>query len=267
MNLVQLTDTQLFAILNCDALEELEIHFEPGMFRQLIAHKRTLFNIKNPHKLMPSLFSKLDDSSTPIYIVWGAAGFITGALATTILSIASLGLVPIVGGVYCYHTHRQSQKKIAEWDGYFQLACLKFQAANELIYRYRNEVNCLPIKNAATKNFEENFNHRFTFFKNTHHTPKSQSAGMAITSGFTIFGCFYLGITSIIQTLGFVMVAGALSGPIGLGIAVAISVLAGLYIGYQHYQAKKNSLAIKSCKKEMNKEINDIRDQCYQLKK
>lgn len=257
----QLTINELFEILDCDDLDELTTIFEPFKYKKLISYQKKLFKIKDTNNLNPSLLSAMDDASTPVYVLWGLTGIIGTGVAATAISMVSLGLIPIIGGVYTYYAYKKHQDKISDWTSTFQLSYLKLEAANKIM----TSLGAHPMKNSKNQ-FIKAVNLGVRHYKKTANVSAVSSLGVSFTSGLTLFGCFYLGISSIIESMGFAAIASLLSGPIGVGVAIGVSLLLGLYIGYKHYQSEKNSQAINSCQKMISSKINRKKIECHRLK-
>lgn len=252
---------ELFAILDCEDLEELHQTFGDFKYKKLLRYKNQLFKIKHTDDLSPSLLMALDDASMPVNVLWGLPGIVGAGIAATVLSTISLGLIPIISGIYCYYAYQSQQNVISTLTNFFQLTFLKFEAANKIAEHYG-------------KGATENAKHQFIEVVNQHilHSKKAanvsvtSSIGVTFASGLTLFGCFYLGISSMVETLGFLTMASVLSGPIGIGIALGVSLLAAIYIGYKHYQSEKNKQAIQGCQKILSNKIRQHSMACHQLK-
>ncbi len=236
------SDEQLLTIINeCNELDALPKTLNILEYKK---QREQLLNIPrlsklNRFKLTNTLQSVLEWVGMPIDIFWLVISFITlGAAALWIAGFVAGLTVLMAAGLFVYKYQQNKLKERADLDA-IELYCLKNHLLDELIYRKTHDLQSM----VHTKKIEPR-----PALKKT-----SMLLGLSISMmvGFT----FYWGVTDILMTLGLIGSATLIAGPIGFAVAGCLAVVAGIYFGIKHYQAKQNINLIDATKKNLNESI------------
>lgn len=255
----ELSPEDLISIVDCKKFKTLCTKFGETKAKILINEANQLVknNIHND-KIIQSIFSTITDGPSYLFLMlWTILGSVSFSLMP--LALITLGFsfpMCVVAGIFLYSNYQDLNKEAEKNERSFKLLNLKRQCIDELIDRQRDEIdkqwrNKIVIETSLMKNISES---NVKPDKNKMHKIK-QSIGKTIIIGSTLFGTFYLGTHTIISAFGLSTAAATMMGPIGIGIALAVSFGIGLYFGYKYYQIRRNQEVQKKHEKELNNEI------------
>lgn len=92
------------------------------------------------------------------------------------------------------------------------------------------------------------------------------SLGTAMVLGLILFESYYLTAIALSQAFAVTAIATALTGGIGLGIALTSIVIISAYLGYKHYRHNQQRENIQRAQDDLQQELTMKHKECYQLK-
>lgn len=259
MNLLSISELE--QIIQCDSLGSLDasklrfLNSPPDNLRS--ANKKSIAAVSGI--LASATFIDVLLSNVTI----GFEVFGTAALSFTLICLAVGGII----GACCFYNEWQKQKKKESKNlAFFQLAELKLHALDELICREKAEFTKLnkpitleegpvlvaPVNNSASK------------------LPKGKSYLIVGSIFVSITLSYLVGLSSIFETLGYITLVGAFTGPAGCALAFTTLLAAmaiGVYLGCKHYQARQRTHFIETQKNSMNKQLGEKEKFYHQLVK
>lgn len=78
---------------------------------------------------------------------------------------------------------------------------------------------------------------------------------ICVYSTYTLFATYYLGINSLLYFCSNLAFVAALMSPVGLFVGLGVSILAGIYFGFNQYQASREEGYCKARIRELNKQL------------
>lgn len=249
----KLDTAELAKIIACEDLDKLEQNNNAASLLRLFWQPR----LKHINNKSSALAFAIKKSVGPVETWWLIASVVTmgavGATAfpLTIIFIAS-GL--LLGAYHYSRSLPRHQREAKETEQFFQWAELKLLVTEELIRRENLHITHLQRELEVSKNMSfikpVYFSEKIIVSKKDKKPSKNTAvlAGMAATGYIALTG---LAIGSLFDLLGYITIASALGGPIGLGIAlgaVLISVGVGMFIAHKNYQTQKSKYAIENKK-------------------
>lgn len=234
---------ELFAIFDCESVADICQYQD--LFDKLDKKKVSLNPLSN------ALRDSIEIASNPIEMWWAITSLVNVGLALVPLTMV-FGITTLVVGGVCYWTsYNDSKLKAKNIAENLQLIHLKLQVADRLIALQEQlvaeQLRCNASMRAyyplATK-ADKPTNEEIIPAK----IAKLPSLGIALTTTTTLMVSYFWGMTSIIETLGYVAAATAMTGPIGIVVASVCALGIGCYFAYKHYQYQKNKQLIEANK-------------------
>lgn len=241
---LSLGEEQLEQVLECDDFAKLQSVFgrdTPKIknFFQEAAQKNAVIQ-KNKHfSFGQAVLNTLNENflSFPKYFLGMITGFIT--LAFVPLSIMSGGLTLLGlggGGLYLANAYQNAKKNNKKEDKARQFIYFKNLCADRLIDGLKNKGH--KQGNAAIKPYLKDI-------KSVLNKPASRLPGMqkffasSLMLTTLLFQSYYLAAHSLLLITGLSLAAGAMIGPIGLGIATGVIAGISLFLSYKQYRANR----------------------------
>lgn len=249
---------QLQKMIACESIEELKQQFNQQEYNKItsFAFKNRKNQIKHFNRKSHALVSAINASAVPIDTFWLVTGCIElgmlGAAALPV-TIAVLAFGLLIGAYFFSESYKKKKNKKKRVLQFFQLADLKIQVFDELIQRETNKIALLNHDLSPELAVKNDY-----VFSRQHSISLKKSLSVGLTATAVLSITFLLGVSSFFETLGYISLVSALTGPIGLGIALgtfAVAIGIGAYLGYKHYQSKKSQYLIKSEKSLLTKQI------------
>jgi hypothetical protein len=261
----ELSVDDLFYIL--DDCEELS-GVIPLLSKQQAEELLTYFTQHRPQQLLKddfaylSIIDAIDISSIPVDLLWALVSLISFGAAAMWISLATAALTLCIGTGYFIYSYRDYRDKLLEREHFFRLASLKNSAADEIIIRFSNTIPEAKLAEAKLSSAHQSLipQHKGTIVS---------ARGAFLLGGATIvalFGTFFWGTAEILEILGYTSASTDMTGTIGLIIAGMVTLVIGIYVGYQYYQLRKNLQEIKTARAEINNIIQKKRHHCADLK-
>ena len=271
--LSQYSNEALFSVFNYKKLHDAENKFGKEKMTELSAIAKYRYEIKHSnHAIIQAIAATLYDSpSYPLVLFWTILTYLAiSALPLTFIAIGISALTCVTGNIFFLSTYREVKKEIEKSNDFFKLATTQLVIADELIERQyilidqKNNVYQAEVEEQRNVVLRSNFSGKNTL-------PKiNQAISTSMLVGSMLFGTYYLGLSGIISAFGFSAAVGgtlvALGGPVGFGIALAVSFAIASYVGYKHYQVYKNNSIIDKQKKEISNIVEKKYHLCAELK-
>jgi hypothetical protein len=293
----RLNPRQLLSLLECDGAAT----FHKQLAKLSVNESDIHCSFEIMETLTPSLLTPVNEMSTPIDIAWGLTGIVGIGVAGAAISIAFLGVTGLLGAFYCYLAYQKGKKRVDELMEFFQFSYLQLEIMDELNRSNRPRVSSsqengieqtttrrprsssmslimksmaatttanptikpdYPVEKTGRHDFVDMVNESYRQNSAVASVPLKNSIGVAMVTSLTLFCSMFLGVNALIYAMGFAALAGVMTGPIGIAVAVGVSLMAGCYLGYQHYQLKKKLQAVNGCKQEVTSHINTKRTTC-----
>lgn len=232
--LSSLSHEQLEQIINLSSSDE---EIDGISIKQLIngqilpAH--IMAYIKKKNRLRP-IQNTIEVVGGLIETWWAIVSIVSLTLFFTMGAAIVIGLAGIAYSGYAYQEQKKEEQRFIES---YQLSLLKLQAA-ELLYE--------KTTRAQLKNLPP------------YIAPKTKIIGIGLLMSVTVFFSYFYGVSSIIQSLGYLSAASAMTGPIGLAVAAVVAIGLGLYFGFKYYEDKKYKHLIKSEQKIVESQVKAI---------
>lgn len=255
-----LSSEQLMEIVfHCDKLGEVDDVMDEIILPNIIQEKtytkwkkrvaKRHKNILKTYGITHSLFSSLNDA--PSFTIMTLLSIISittlSVLALSIFTGLLAGAMILAGIVYFVAGYREKQDELNAERKFFLFAEAKTEALNELLRRQNPERANDPEFNFRP---EEGF-----VYRNKDVFAKLKPAvGAGLLTASVLFGTYYLCASTIVAAIGVTAVAGAMAGPIGLGVALGVAVVIGAIYAYKVYQTALNEDKSEKLKKHINKQ-------------
>jgi hypothetical protein len=262
-----LTDEELFCILEATSLADVKNNHahhknifpkEKLDLLETIA-KKTPRHVKSAsNKISESLIDALTPTSYLALLLDAGFTLITSiALGPFIaIGVGFLALFLLVGGVHFIGTYKEIKEKDQEENERFQFLALRNECAN--IY--------------LRKKHQDEFLQEYSF-KNVEAKPeekKWQNAKGVLGAGVLVTGALFYTYYAVTQGLMIALagslVVGALGGPIGVGIALAVCIGVGIFFGYKKYQLHKKEQALQCERDGMKNEFEVKYKKCQKIR-
>jgi hypothetical protein len=251
-----LSDDDLLNIIKTDKFEHLYDQYRP-----YLCSPELLFRAPYAEAYDAALEHAIDNSSTPVdaFFYGTLVVPVVGDIALGILT-GAYGLTAALGAYNYFSGRKQYNKAKLEDIHYFQLAQLQLIAADEFKTRVQREVGCsdedFPVVHDECKSVPK----APTFFSKLRH-----STLKGLGTGFTLSVGYYLSAAWILETIQFTAVSAAMLTPVGLGIAIGLAVLIGIYCGYKHYKSLEANHVIVEQKAVLAHKVQLKRDESVHL--
>lgn len=249
---------QLFLILQVNSINDLK-KLNECRYYEFLVHEQKVFEIKKSTPIFQSIYDAISMTGSPIDIFWALTSIISLGVAALPLSFLFLAGAVCVGSYYFYSSYNTILTNREEWNAYFQLASIKLNVCDEIISRYASQGYYLEDHNTGNTSFAVNV-------KSATNISKSRSIAVSVGTTSILFASYYLGVGSVLGSLGFLAISGAMMGPIGLAVAGAVAISVGIFLGYQHYQSRKNIQMIKAAKASTKNRLKSLIAKCNHLK-
>lgn len=247
-----LSDDKLMTIVKTQDYAKLNPKFIPHLPPSM-----TLFRSSYEGAYDQALEWAISNSSMPL------DSFFYITICVTI--VGDIGLAIVTGlfgltamfGLYNYFSgrvHFQEQKQENIHD--FQLLKLQLLAADEFIARLRKETGDRePMVAEAIDNAP----------KTTTCIKLKSSFWKGLGTSITLGMGYYVSAAFILDAIEVTAVATAMLSPMGLGIAIGVSVLIGIYCGYKYYKGMEANQLIDDRKEKLASKLRVKRDECMRL--
>lgn len=259
----------LFSIFNCDSLAKVENKFGKEKVNELFAMPKHRYEIKHSNNaVIQSLAATLSDSpSYPLLILWTILGLLSFEIIPLTLLTIGIGMITLItGSIFFTATFRAIKEGIKKSNNEFKLFAIQLHVADELIERQYTIIHDAPPNLQHTIQSHRDFVLKSNFSDHNKLSKINKALGATMMVGSMLFGTYYLGVSGIVTAFGLTtVIAGALGGPLGIGIALILSFSVAAYIGYKHYQVYQHGSIIKKQKKEMTHTIEEKYTFCYDL--
>lgn len=145
---------------------------------------------------------------------------------------------------------------------------LIFNLKQQLQKKFKSRTNQpnIPAKIQDVINADENINRLDNKKKPFPSSQLKESLGISLLLGSVLFESYYLSTVAIVTGLGLGAALVPLSGPIGLSIALVVTILIAGYFGYQHYHYSKRKDVQEKEHKQHQKMLNQKYHLCNLLK-
>ncbi|HTM64541.1 MAG TPA: hypothetical protein VL360_08625 [Gammaproteobacteria bacterium] len=274
----ELTEEELYFILECDKLKYIVAVFNSSNRQKKITHDKWLQAARSQYQFEPdkgiigqSIFNSLNEA--PSYSFMTLLSIIgMAALKIFALSFLTAGfsaLMLFTGGIYFASSYKAQKDKEDKDRKFFDLASIKLQCADEIIRRHELSLKFRPlnegcdlylsddVRKLVIKPFEYKNKDKFDKFKS--------SLGAGLLSFTMLFGTYYLGACTLIAAFGLATTIAL--GPIGIGIALGVAAIIGGYCGYLQYKSDVLAEKIDKKQKKLMNYFNYKRHTCYHLQK
>lgn len=213
-----------------------------------------------------AIFSAITEGpSCSLVILWSIIGLVSLSLISlSILTAVFICLLISTGAIFFYSTMRESKRENHKASKEINLLELKLICANEIFRRQKYQMAKEKIPQAALSekvfslNLEKPIKNKFP------HLKKSIGATLMVTP--MLFGTYYFVTTGILAAFGLTTISGILTGPIGIGIAIAAALCIGIFFGYKLYQSCIHEELFNKKIKRINKIVDYKRRICYEQK-
>lgn len=267
-----LSTEDLFLILKTENTKQLKTKFGAVTTREFIQgihHHR--YPRKMTNKVSQSIYNAITDAPTyPLLILWSVIGLITLKVLTLSLLTGGLGtLMLVTGGIFYVATYYELKKEAQKNDKFFWHAAIRNECADVLLKRLRGELhNKYNLNSLDAPEIDDDTDSELPLnLSDKKVLPRIKDAVKAsLLVGSTLFGTYYFGVSSIIAAFGLTAISTAMLGPIGLGIALAVTFGIGIYFGYKQYQISKSNQTIKKIQKHKLAKLDAKIDKCNELK-
>lgn len=263
----QVSNEELFLMLDCDDLKEIERKINKEKLKIIITQGHYQTNYPR-NKMLQVLTTTLTDApSYSLLLLWSVIGLLSLTILPLSIITAGFGSIMLIAsGIYFLSNFRELNKLLKKVNDFFKLASIQLAASEELIKRQYAQISFkndelqerVTMRNNFVLKPETKFSNRLPKIK--------ESVGTTLMLGSTLFGTYYLGITAIIEAFGLSMIVGAMAGPIGIAIALSASFAIAAYFGYKHYQVCKHNALVKKQEKKLGQEIKERFYLCHELK-
>jgi hypothetical protein len=238
---IDMTDDNLRYYTHCNSLGEIQAKMSKSEWDEVIAnYQQSPIYYRKRNLLNFSLSAILTDDapSYPLITFTTILSILTlGILPLTILTATFLAIVGTVCGTAFYANYTSLKHDDQKNSNYFLLHYIKLTCADELLQRHGIEVEESQYENLPSKR------------RSSQLTYAKQALGLGAITSSIIFESYFLCANAIFAAFGFATLAAAMVTPLGIGIALGVSLLLGLYLGYQNYQASVAEQNIKANKK------------------
>lgn len=229
-----LTNDCLFKMLNLNHIRNMERFFSKTESNSILnTIDRSGFPKIYQHKISSALFEAITDvSSYPFYILSSAilAANLSFSLPILIPILCIVSVLTLVfTAIFFLSAYLKLKKEARDMEQSLLLLSLKMTIANVLIGRL-GQNNTMPLDHDVE--MEEEVEYPLL-----HKMKQAISAAMWMTS--TLFIGYYLSTPYLASALSAYAAASCLSGPIGIGIALCLTIGVGIYFGYKNYKAHK----------------------------
>lgn len=236
------SDEELLLILDCDKFSEMKRKLRRQLdYTALKQAARESYNIKHPKSyIAESLFFSINDATSYSFLILlSIIGSITVQLLPLTIITVVLSMIAMATGVFFYiAAYRQRQRETYLIQKSLDINAIKLLCAEEWIKRNKFELNqdseCHPEWHSRSDE------HHFPEFvyRNKHKMEKIRPAlAFGLLTASMLFGTYYSGLAILLNAFGAVAAAGAMLGPIGIGVALAGAIVIGLLCVYVHYRA------------------------------
>lgn len=266
----ELSTDQLYVILECKNIEKinkwllrfanngLEEQFHLSIVKARLKCKHAL----SQHEIMQSLFTVVtSEASYPAIILLAIAqATVLSLLALSILTIGT-AVLTLAAGIFFY-VAAYSEYKIEYESNLDDLdfSQIKLECTKEIIRRH--EEPTIQNENQSSWNIKP-FTKPFIFRNdNRLRRMKSALASTMLTAG-SLFAIYYLMVAVVIAAFG---VTTALLGPIGIGVAIGVTLAIGLYAGYKQYQSLYNNEKLAAFKEHQEHQLEKKCNLCNELR-
>ncbi|MCX7117197.1 MAG: hypothetical protein NTW94_04700 [Legionellales bacterium] len=188
-------------------------------------------NIKKQQPIARSAQSAFEIIGAMIDTWWAVVSVANLALFFTIAAAAIAGAL---GLIYAFYTYRGRLQSSQDLENAYRLALLQ-STASELIFKRHH------------KDLKSDMNRQRNPLKTPPFVPSKLKliATISFTSTLFFFSYFY-GVSSILECIGFLGLAAAMSNPISVLLAGIFGLGLGFYFAYMYYQDKKNMHLMKT---------------------
>lgn len=265
------SDDELRSILNeCHSLDEITLAFTQVSGDDWLEYSRK-FNKRKVdfNHISQSLFATINDA--PSYSIMTLLSIINIIIfkffALSLLTAGFALITMIAATVYFAASYRDNYDEARKAERRFDFATIKIKCAEELIARQKKRVQ-------YDTELKPHF-HRVELLAHRHANYVYEDKGMLEKAKPALGACllsanmlwtYYLGIGTIIGAFGAAAASAAMLGPIGIAIAIGVSVLIGIYAGYKAYQTSVNLEDTDKSLKHMSDEFEHKRQLYYILR-
>lgn len=281
----------LFTVINSAELNEVTRLLDPKSKTVLKKQIKSIPVSNSEHKKSQAVLASFTEGpSIPIYLLGVIAGSVTITLSSFLVLSASIFVVMMAAGIiHSVATYNELKEKDEEEKKSIQFMHFRLLCADELLRRLRTEVAQQGITasgtvsgNTLTATFSyskpsESSNEKKPLFKYQGKKKKNQdkstwlprlrdTLGITFVLSLIMFESYYITAIAVTQALALTTAATILTGGIGLGIALGLTLLITGYLGYKHYQHNKQREKIQEEHDDLQKEITSKHKECYKLK-
>lgn len=270
-----LSDDELYFILECDKLKFIYLTFDKKMPREKwIAAARKYYQAEyNTSLISQSIFSSMNDAPSYSFMTLLS---IVGTISLKVFALsfltAGFSLVTLAtAAIFFAASYNEQKNKNNQDQKFFDFAAIKIQCAEEIIRRHesllQNTEKPISRNLNISPEIEAHVSRPFEY-RNTSKLDKIKPAIAAgLLTATMAFGTYYLGVTAVVTAFGAVAAAAIMTGPIGIGIAAAVAIAIGIFCGIKQYQMYVLDNKIQKQQKHMEQYFHFKRNQCYELQK
>lgn len=266
----QITVEQKLKILNCEKISELKAILNAEQLKYFLSLPYPA-PAKRENKFTRSAYAFLNAISTPIDVLSLvlAASEVILVSALPIITPIALGASLIMAGIYFWKTSKRAAQQSLETQDFFQLTQLKMQMADELIESLEADIGKLANNRAEEQQILSRVKAIKSEINHIDKKPELPSKLSAALVGMTTLGILtatiYYNISLTLGVYGLLAASAALTGFVGIGIAVLAASVIGIYTAYQYYQRGKVLNEIASQKESKTCALNLKTKKCQQL--
>lgn len=260
-----LSDNRLFELLECENLKALQKKLNDEKFNALLTQYHLFRGKYNRFNLASAFFDAINDS--PYYHLT-SMGYIIAAIITTCFSLAIpiilISTLPVFAltAYFTFTSYKELKKENIKFDKNCLLTFIKNMACDELAKRHGNKI------------FTKNFQASLAKDQNKLESPKDKNKlsrwkgtfGVILYTSSTLFATYFVAVAPMMKLLGYSALATAFSGPIGLGIALTVSLLFAGVLACIIYRASKNNQLLNAKFEAGTKITNKKMEACLRFK-
>lgn len=270
-----LSDDELYFILECDTLKYIYLNFEKRIPREKwIGAARQHYQAEyNTSLISQSIFSSMNDAPSYSFMTLLS---IVGTISLKVFALsfltAGFSVVTLAAGAFFFAASYSEQKNKNQQDQkFFDFAAIKIQCAEELIKRHESFLQ--QTEKRVSRNFntsaeiEAHVSRPFVFRNKSKLDKLKPAIAAGLLTATMAFGTYYLGMTAVVDAFGAATAAALMTGPIAIAIAATIAFAIGIFCGVKQYQMLVLDAKIQKQQKHMDQYFHFKRNQCYELQK
>lgn len=223
-----------------------------------IAQKRTI-NVKpSSHKIGETLLDLSSPASYLFLLIDASFTLVTGIAVATFVAIGGVfaALVAVIGLIHFIGMYKELKQRDKKIDRCYQLLALQNECIDTYLKKQNQPVDLdIEIENQSDAKPDK---------KRWQKTKDAIGSGIIVSS--TLFYSYYavtLALTVAFAGFAFVSV---MTGPIGIGVALGIALVAGISIAYLKYRQDSKNQILKENRKEMERQFNAKYDKYQTLR-